>query len=99
MGFLDFLNHVLNFAAPAAWLAVVMTWAPLIFKQNRPLRRSGRAMLAINFIVSLTALLLGLLAFGRDGKMASYIAMVLACATSQWLMQRGGFSIKSKSKA
>ena len=34
-------------------------------------------------------LVIGLLLLGRDGKMASYAAMSLACATSQWLMARG----------
>jgi hypothetical protein len=31
---------------------------------------------------------LGLWYFGHDGKMATYIGMVLLCASSQWLMQR-----------
>ena len=96
MGFIDFLNHVLNFLAPAAWLAIVMTLAPRIFKINRVVKPSIRAMAAINFIVSLAALLLGLVFFGRDGKMASYVAMVLLCATSQWLMLRHRSSVKSK---
>jgi len=96
MGFIDFLNHVLNFLAPAAWLAIVMTLAPRIFKINRVVKPSIRAMAAINFIVSLAALLLGLVFFGRDGKMASYVAMVLLCATSQWLMLRPRSSAKSK---
>ena len=96
MGFFDFLNHVLNFAAPAAWLAVFMSLAPRVFKINRPIKPSLRAMAAINFIVSIAALLLGLIFFGRDGKMASYVAMVLLCATSQWLMLRPRSSAKSK---
>ena len=33
-------------------------------------------------------LLLGLLVFGQDGKMITYTAMVLACASSQWLLTR-----------
>jgi hypothetical protein len=39
---------------------------------------------------------MGLVFFGRDGKMASYVAMVLLCATSQWLMLRPRSSVKSK---
>ncbi len=94
MGFIDFLNHVLNFLAPAAWLAIVMTLAPRIFKINRVVKPSIRAMAAINFIVSLAALLLGLVFFGRDGKMATYSGMVLMCATSQWLMLRAWQAVK-----
>jgi heme A synthase len=96
MGFFDLLNHVLNFLAPAAWMAVAMSLAPRIFKGNRPLKPSVRAMAAINFIVSVAALLLGLIVFGRDGKMASYLAMVVLCATSQWWMLRGGLFTKKK---
>jgi hypothetical protein len=33
-------------------------------------------------------LVLGLWWSGQDGKMISYAAMVLACATSQWLLTR-----------
>jgi hypothetical protein len=33
-------------------------------------------------------LLLGLLLSGQDGKMISYTAMVLAIASSQWLLSR-----------
>ena len=96
MGFFDLLNHVLNFLAPAAWMAVAMSLAPRIFKKNRPIKPSLRAMAAINFIVSVAALLLGLVFFGRDGKMASYSAMVFLCASSQWWMLRGGLFAQKK---
>jgi len=33
-------------------------------------------------------LLVGMIWTGQDGKMISYAAMVLACATSQWLLTR-----------
>ena len=96
MGFFDLLNHVLNFLAPAGWMAVVMSLASRIFKQNRPMKPSLCATAAINFIVSVVALLLGLIVFGRDGKMASYSAMVVLCATSQWWMLRGGPFVQEK---
>jgi hypothetical protein len=31
----------------------------------------------------------GLMFFGHDGQMATYAALVLACATSQWLVGGG----------
>jgi hypothetical protein len=31
-------------------------------------------------------LLIGLIGFGNDGKVVTYAALVLACATSQWLL-------------
>ena len=75
-------------------MAVAMSLAPRFFKNNRPLKPYLRAMAAINFIVSLAALLLGLVFFGRDGKMATYSGMVLMCATSQWLMLRAWKAVK-----
>ena len=34
-------------------------------------------------------LLAALIVFGRDGKMATYAALVVAIASSQWLLLRG----------
>ena len=44
---------------------------------------------AIQFAVGTAALLAGLVIFGVDGKMLTYLALVLSCATSQWLLTRG----------
>ena len=77
-------------------MVVAMSLVPRIFKKNRPLKPSWRAIAAINFVVSVVALLLGLVFFGRDGKMASYLAMAVLCATSQWWMLRGGLLNQKK---
>ncbi len=89
MGPLDLLNHVLNFMAPAAWMAVAVTLLTRVFIPKMAVARSQSSQVAINFVVCLAALVLGLLVFGRDGKMATYAAMVLSGATSQWVMARG----------
>jgi hypothetical protein len=89
MGPIDLLNHVLNFVAPALWLAVLVPLLARFFIRKKPIAPVLRAQAAINLIVSLVVLLLGLWFFGRDGKMATYTAMALLCATSQWLMLRG----------
>lgn len=89
MGPFDLLNHVLNFMAPAAWVAVMVSVVAWIFMPKRPSAQSRCAQVAINFVFCLAALVLGLLLFGRDGKMATYAAMALSVATSQWLMLRG----------
>lgn len=44
---------------------------------------------AVNALVGVLALALCLWAFGRDGKMAAYGALVLAVVSSQWLLLRG----------
>jgi hypothetical protein len=42
----------------------------------------------LNTLAALLALSLGLWFWGNDGKMLSYLAMVLACASSQWCLIR-----------
>ena len=85
----DLASHILNFLAPAIALSLLCVLA------GRALVRSGMPMLvwwvqaAVNMVLCSTVLLAGLWAFGQDGKMASYVAMVVFCATSQWLMLRG----------
>lgn len=89
MGPLALLNHLLNFVAPAFWMAAVVALVARIFMRKRPAALSLYAQSAINFIVCVVMLAFGLWFFGRDGKMASYAGMALLCATSQWLMLRG----------
>ena len=89
MGPVDFLNHLFNFLVPALWVAVLVTLMSRLVMRKTPVAFSLPAQIAINFIVSAGILGLGLLYFGRDGKMATYAAMTFLCATSQWLMLRG----------
>ena len=89
MDLLELLNHLLNFLAPALWMAVLVTLAARFFKKKGSAAPSVWAQSAINFIVTGSVLGLGLWFFGRDGKMATYSAMALLCATSQWFMLRG----------
>jgi hypothetical protein len=89
MGPLDLLNHLLNFVAPALWMAVAVTLVARFFMKKKPVAPSLWAQSAINFVVSVAVLALGLWFFGHDGKMATYTGMALLCATSQWLMLRG----------
>ena len=89
MGPFELLNHLLNFAAPAAWLAVLVTLLARLFIKKRPVALTLHAQAAINFVVSLGVLGVGLVFFGRDGKMLTYTGMALVCATSQWVMLRG----------
>ena len=98
MGPIDFLNHVLNFVAPALWLAGVVTTLAHFFIRNTPKVPGLHRQAAINFIVSLAVLLLGLVFFGRDGKMVTYTVMALLCATSQWVMLRGWLVLQHEVK-
>ena len=89
MGLLDLLNHLLSFIAPAFWVALAVTLFALFFIRNKALAGVFVGYLAINFLVCCLVLLTGLWLFGRDGKMSTYAAMTLFCATSQWVLQRG----------
>ncbi len=85
MGPLDIINHLLNFVAPALWVGLVLAVATPAFMPKRPAAPRIPAQSAMNSIAGVLALVIGLWFFGRDGKMASYAAMLLACCLSQWL--------------
>jgi type III secretory pathway component EscT len=89
MAIFDFVFHALNFAAPAAAVTVLMVLAGRFLERKVAKTPVWQAQAAINFIVCMMVLLLGLWFFGNDGKMATYAALVLACACSQWAMLRG----------
>ena len=88
MGFIDLILHLLNFAAPAAFVALLMVLVALVILKKRLKVPVWWAQLAINFVVCLGALLVGLVVLGRDGKMLTYLALAVCCATSQWWMLR-----------
>jgi len=89
MSTLDFALHLLGFAAPALAVAVlVAAAAPLVL----PTATRGPGWLVrtlINMAVGLAVLAGGLWWFGRDGKMATYAALVVVVGTVQWLAARG----------
>lgn len=89
MGFFALLNHAINFVAPALWLALCTPLLSQFFMQKRPVALTFKAQVAIHFAVCVVVLLLGLVVFGRDGKMLTYLALVLLSATSQWVMCKG----------
>jgi hypothetical protein len=86
MGFLDAANHLLNFLASAMAVALLVALFAQLFQPNRPLVQHFIAQAAINFVACSVVLVAGLWFFGRDGKMATYVAMVLVSATVQWVV-------------
>ena len=86
-------DHLLNFIAPAAVVALLLALSSRVFSRflvsKKPLAQSIWAQIAIIFIVNVVVLGAGLVFFGNDGKMATYAAMVLASALSQWVLARG----------
>lgn len=90
MSLIDLLFHLLNFVAPSLVVSVLLVIAGPIFIRKRVKPSAIWSQLAINIIVGVTVLALGLVLLGRDGKMLTYLAMVLALATSAW-WQSGGW--------
>ena len=89
MGVLALLNHVLNFLAPALWLASGLTLTSRLFMKKQAPALTSLAQAAILSAAGSAVLLLGLLLLGRDGKMTTYVALVLVCASVQVWLQRG----------
>lgn len=87
MGPLDFFWHLLGFLAPAAGVALLVSLAARILL---PGSGGGSWVTAwiLAFLAGAAALLAGLWLSGRDGTMLGYGALVLATATSQWLLAR-----------
>ena len=79
-----FVLHIAGFVFPALGVAIVL-WAGL------RLRRAGRlspaAQLAWLFAAGCLVLLAGLAYFGRDGKMATYAALVLTQGSVAWWLR------------
>lgn len=87
MGFVQFAWHLLGFVLPALGMALLMPWAGrwVMGVGAWPLRRR----MATHALCNTLVLVLGLYGHGQDGKMSTYIAMVLVGATAEWLMHRG----------
>ncbi len=84
MTFLALLGHLLNFVAPAAVVAMLLWGLPRLWPRARKSRWATRRELAVLFGLGVAVLLAGLIVFGRDGKMLSYAALVLAQGSFAW---------------
>jgi len=89
MSALDLLNHLLNFAAPAFFVAGVLALLGRFLIPKAAGAPSGWLQFALNFIAGLAVLGGGLAYFGHDGMMATYAALVAVCGTGQWLLAQG----------
>jgi hypothetical protein len=89
----DALIHLLNFAAPALALALLLPFLARFVVRfsntKRAVSLGWLAQSAINFVAGLVVLTVGLWFFGRDGKMTTYAALVLVLASTQWVMESG----------
>ncbi len=89
MGLIEIVWHVANFFLPAVAVGAI---ASLLAKGLWRSELRGIAWLRLfgwSATVSAAALVVGLIAFGHDGRMATYAAMVAGCALALW---RVGFA-------
>ena len=84
MGLFDLINHLLNFVAPALAVGLLMAFIAPFLMGKRASAGKRLAQAAMNFVVGVVVLSVGLVVFGHDGKMLSYAALVLAVASVQW---------------
>jgi len=85
----DIVFHLLNFAAPALVLALLVPLLARLLFRKQAQRLPWWGQVLVNFVVGVAALLVSLWWLGRDGKMLGYSLLVLAVASSQWLLVRG----------
>ena len=76
----DLLWHLGGLVAPALGLALLL-WPAVAFGRRRTGRWSALAWLVLAGVLVLIA---GLIGFGRDGRMATYAAMVVTQGTLVW---------------
>ena len=82
----DVFWHLMNFALPALAVSLGITaWGAFQFRRQNRLRWIWRWL--INLMGGLAVLIGGLVITGNDGKMATYGALVLVCATLEWALQ------------
>jgi hypothetical protein len=88
------VDHLLNLVAPAALIALLLVvfsrLFPQFFTSKQSFAQAIWAQVAINFVVGAGVLAAGLVLLGRDGKMLTYVVLVVAVAVSQW-WQLGGW--------
>lgn len=85
MGTLSGLLHLTNFVAPALGVALLLALLSWGFRPGARMSSlawaHARALFMWSVVGGLLVLFLGLIYFGRDGKMATYGAMVLVMGT------------------
>jgi hypothetical protein len=89
-GFMTFgllVLHLWGFVMPALAMALLMPWAGrwVMGPSARPMRRH----MLVHAVSGLLVLVAGLWLHDQDGKMSTYMALVLVAATLEWVMHRG----------
>ncbi len=81
------LGHVANFFAPALVVALMLSLIPRLRRGKSRWRGFIKDTLWLS-LAGFGVLLAGLIWFDRDGKMATYAALVLAQGSIAWYLRR-----------
>jgi len=84
MGVLDSVWHLLNFVAPAIGVALLAASLAKLAWRRELAAVSWRRLALSAALAGVLVLVGGLLLFGRDGRMATYAALVVATALALW---------------
>ena len=84
MGPLDALWHLINFLLPAVSVGMLAAAGAKLFWRGELARVGWRRLAGWATGAGALTLLAGLLIFGRDGRMATYAALVVASAAALW---------------
>jgi hypothetical protein len=80
----DVLWHLLNFAWPALGVGLIGALGAKLMWRQELRRASWRRLAGWTSAAGLAALAAGLVLFGRDGRMATYLMLVVASAAALW---------------
>ncbi len=89
MTFSASIFHLLGLLAPALGLAVLLWLGLMLRRRQRKSTSEPARQLGWLVVVGVVVLMAGLAFFGRDAKMATYAALVVAQGTLAWRF-RGG---------
>ena len=84
MGPLDAVWHLINLFVPALGLAALAALAVKLLWRRELKSVSWRRLTTPAALVCSATTVGGLVAFGQDGRMATYGAMVVLCALTLW---------------
>lgn len=84
---LAFLGHIAGFIAPAVFMALILWTLPRLRRAGRAARGAGLEAFML-VVAGVVVLLAGLVVFDRDGKMATYAALVVVQGTLAWWLHR-----------
>lgn len=89
MPVLDFLFHLLNFVAPAFFVALLLAVGARVVWPQKAHLLPWYLMAGLNALLGVMVLALGVVLTGQDARMGTYVTLLVTLASCQWLMSEG----------